>query len=405
MTIARDNIDALTGLRFIAAFTIAFGHSYPDWLAVAGIGMPLFFTLSGFIIHYVYSEAFGAGWRGAAREFAIARVSRIYPLYFVLFAYAFVFTPMGPPLRLAANFPTLAACVLGYWSWWPFQVDGNILAGWYFGLSWSVSTELFFYVAYALCLYRLARIQTVRRCLVALIGLCVAAYLVFYALFLTRDAWEPFALAQLPQFPARTADFNNSFYRWLLYVSPYLRIFEFIGGVLTCQLFLLIRRRPLAVPARPGLVAWAGVTTLIALFAGFAYLGPREPWLAAGNHSLPAFLVTLHMNFLFAPSCYLLILAMALGGSAIARVLAGQIPRFLGDISYSTYLTHPYASRVMFHTGLDSAYAVPHLAIVMSLILLLSYLFYRVVEAPAKRFLRRLFASGSLGWRSSPTRV
>src|SRR5207249_9141221 len=57
-------IPALTGLRFFAAFFILFAHAV-DWLAqfqnsnirqnfsfVAMYGMPLFFVLSGFVIHY-----------------------------------------------------------------------------------------------------------------------------------------------------------------------------------------------------------------------------------------------------------------------------------------------------------------------------------------------------------------
>ena len=61
MTVARDNLDALTGLRFIAAFTIALGHTEAVVLEITGIGMPLFFTLSGFIIHYVYADVFAGG--------------------------------------------------------------------------------------------------------------------------------------------------------------------------------------------------------------------------------------------------------------------------------------------------------------------------------------------------------
>ena len=33
MPIARDNLDALTGLCFVAALTIALGHCYQPWLA------------------------------------------------------------------------------------------------------------------------------------------------------------------------------------------------------------------------------------------------------------------------------------------------------------------------------------------------------------------------------------
>jgi peptidoglycan/LPS O-acetylase OafA/YrhL len=80
----------LTGLRAIAAFTIVFGHGYIPWGYVTALGMPLFFTLSGFIIHYVYCEAFRANWGRAVGDFAVARFSRLYPLYFLLLMYLMV---------------------------------------------------------------------------------------------------------------------------------------------------------------------------------------------------------------------------------------------------------------------------------------------------------------------------
>ena len=65
------------------------------------IGMPLFFTLSGFIIHYVYADAFASGWRRAGGEFAIARFSRIYPLYLALLVYSLLSLEWTPRLDIA----------------------------------------------------------------------------------------------------------------------------------------------------------------------------------------------------------------------------------------------------------------------------------------------------------------
>src|SRR5580704_6089862 len=94
-------IPALTGLRFFAAFFILFAHA-ADWLGqfqnsdigqrfgfVAMYGMPLFFVLSGFVIHYNYRRLFMS--RGICRatcEFAAARFARLFPLYFCLLVVA-----------------------------------------------------------------------------------------------------------------------------------------------------------------------------------------------------------------------------------------------------------------------------------------------------------------------------
>src|ERR1700693_460568 len=86
------DIPALTGLRFVAAATIFLAHfAEGSGVALLGlrspisvIGMPLFFTLSGFIVHYIYAAAFAKGWRAAVPTFALARFSRLYPLFFAL---------------------------------------------------------------------------------------------------------------------------------------------------------------------------------------------------------------------------------------------------------------------------------------------------------------------------------
>jgi peptidoglycan/LPS O-acetylase OafA/YrhL len=393
MTIERDNLEALTGLRFVAAFTIVLGHVYQPWLEVTAIGMPLFFTLSGFIIHYVYAEAFAGGWRRATREFAVARFSRIYPLYMALLGYMLLRSPMGDALTHSPNLPALSAYLFAYWTWYPFLVDGRSVLDWYYHISWSVSTEIFFYICYALVFYRLAWVRSAKNCLVILVMFCVIAYLCFFGLFMTRDIWEPAFLHAFPQYVSRVDNFDSSFYRWLLYVSPYCRLPEFIGGVLTCQLYLLVRRQPrLVEQLRPGVTAAAAIGTIAVLFAQFRYFGGHDPWLAVTHFSYGAFIVNLHMNFLFAPACYALIFALALGGSALSRTLASRPACFLGDISYSTYLSHPITDRILLHTGVEIGSALPYLVVMLAIIYALSWALYSLVEVPAKRWLRQLLS-------------
>jgi peptidoglycan/LPS O-acetylase OafA/YrhL len=389
--VPRDNIDALTGLRFVAAFTIALGHYYQSWLEISGIGMPLFFTLSGFIIHYVYARSFRSGWGEAATEFAVARFSRIYPLYLALLIYAVCRTTMGPVLSHPSNLPVLLAYLLGCWTWWPFTVDGHTLLNWQYHLSWSVSTELFFYVAYALFLYRIVRIRSFATCVVSLLVFCVFTYLLFYGLFLTRESWSNAGRALFPIFTGYEENFGESFYRWALYFSPYARIFEFIGGCLTAQAFLLARGDAhLRTKFRTGIMASIAIVAMFALWGAFFYNGMRNPWLQPSNTSLAAFLVSLHMNFLLAPTCYLLIFSLALGGSIVSRVLGARIPRFLGDISYSTYLSHMMAEGFLARAHIQIAAVLPPLIAIFAVIYALSWLLYSAIEVPAKRLLRQV---------------
>ncbi len=83
-------IPQLTGLRFVAAFSILFLHAVAwcipftetnipnaigNWVGV--FGMPLFFVLSGFVIHYNYALPFRDAPYGAASRSFLLHVSAI----------------------------------------------------------------------------------------------------------------------------------------------------------------------------------------------------------------------------------------------------------------------------------------------------------------------------------------
>jgi len=69
-----------------------------------------------------------------------------------------------------------------------------------------------------------------RKCLAILVLFCVISYLTLYLIFYTRDWWEVALLENFPQFKARNDDFAESLYRWILYISPYPRLFESPAG-------------------------------------------------------------------------------------------------------------------------------------------------------------------------------
>jgi peptidoglycan/LPS O-acetylase OafA/YrhL len=94
MTVKRE-INSLTGLRFLAAFSVAVAHGAsltlrfdqprfgPSFWLMQGVvfGMTLFFVLSGFVIHYNYRMLVAEGGIGA---FLWARFARLYPLFLLM---------------------------------------------------------------------------------------------------------------------------------------------------------------------------------------------------------------------------------------------------------------------------------------------------------------------------------
>src|SRR5580698_10503390 len=90
-----DDVPGLTGLRFLAAFSVLIAHAFAVlmqghdaragvvyWLTQAsGFGMTLFFVLSGFVIHYNYAGAVTEGGLRGIAAYLWARFARLYPLF------------------------------------------------------------------------------------------------------------------------------------------------------------------------------------------------------------------------------------------------------------------------------------------------------------------------------------
>jgi peptidoglycan/LPS O-acetylase OafA/YrhL len=382
VAVVRGEIESLTGARAIAALSIALAHigvnvslGIIEMRDLSIIGMPLFFTLSGFVIHYVYAAQFSEG--RAARAFYVARFARLYPLFFAFVVYYTVFSTFSEVGSYALSYLTLT------FSWFPFTINGEAPIQRTLGVSWSVSTEAFFYVAYACGLWRIARIRRPAVCFAALVLFCVASISLMWMLYSTWNEWEGF-FAPLVGMPTRGQDWLNSFSRWFLYVSPYMRILEFIGGCLTCQLYLLVCAKPDLQRRIPvNALAWAGALGVLGTFALFLLardLAAREPW--------AAFVATLHLNFLFAPACYVLFFALASGRSTVERALSWRPVVLLGVISYSIYLGHTLAPHV------EPGHEVRGVLYSVGFTLVLATLTYVLIEAPGRRWLRRVLTRG-----------
>ena len=116
---------------------------------LTGLGMTLFFVLSGFVIHYNYCRTIPKA--GGVRAFAVARFARLYPLYIALFIVDFSYTGLfergacgrageaGHSLALA-NYLTLTQ------SWYYAVICKSPLIYQYGPVAvvtWSISVEAF----------------------------------------------------------------------------------------------------------------------------------------------------------------------------------------------------------------------------------------------------------------------
>lgn len=358
-------IRQLTGLRGIAAVDVMVSHlsggshAWFELIDDANLAVDLFFCLSAFMLCLVYRA--GAGVKLDVRDFAVARIARLYPLYLIglgLGAYTtFRFsagfsTYHGSPLLDVLRQLVLVNC-------WP--IIGNGIS--WDGPSWSVSVEM---LCYAVCFPllfalspRAARLSaTARAALIVLLGfISFAAFMRFFDARITF-LWN-----------GSTAPLTA------LWVLPVRGIAMFAAGWLA---YLSYAARDTLTQATTALTDAIAVLFLLILAGQGLHVNDR------------------HIGVIICP---FLVLALTNPHSVTARFLASRPVHYLGMISFSIYLLHvPILYLGMFHFQAFSTapgvndHPLLRVMVLGLLTLAASSITYALIEAPGRRWLRRLFA-------------
>lgn len=355
-------LQSLTSLRFFAAGCIVLAHiqgnlaTHPSFAYPFALeqGVSFFFVLSGFILTYVYPRLDIRG----ARRFVVARFARIWPMHIVALL---VFLALVPSYARSSvvNVPwTTLVTILLLHAWFPIP---NIYAA--FNLvSWSISTEFFFYLCFPLLLWRWRQTWYVKL-IVAFFLVCAIATLA------NRSS------GLLPT----TADLSG-----LLYVNPLARLFEFTLGVAAAHVWRRFRSRYVLTLLFGTLLEAATVAlTVFVMYRSIGWAGWAE-----------------HIGFIGKAGSYwlrgsgfncipvaALIMVFACENGLLSRVLAFPPFVLLGEISYSIYLIHwPMLTYYKFHT--DKFMVVPDkwlMPLFCLAVILTSYTCYALVELPCRR--------------------
>lgn len=241
------DIRALTGLRFWAAFSIILHHlllgivprgtPFETMLVACGsLGMTAFFVLSGFIIHYNYHGKVSTFSIRSFWEFFAARISRLYPLYFVLF----MLDATTATRRLNwFGFSFIFVFFLTMTQSWFYFPGGLLPLGFNrFSVSWSVSTEMLIYSTYPALLFLLLKDRSNQATKIAwVVGMIVATSLMLARMNVMPGTIDDVALAVFGWW-ARKSGADYTFSLWFTFYSPYMRFFEFTIGTLACHLNL-----------------------------------------------------------------------------------------------------------------------------------------------------------------------
>lgn len=401
-------ISSLTGLRFFAALTIMIAHlggnikfsffgEIQHISQVSVMGMPLFFVLSGFVIHYVYNHIFSSNiWSTAAKEFFIARFSRIYPLFiFGLFISLIVQrwpTNVVKDSEYQLQFLLNILCVQ---SWWYNLSHSNAYIQSYYGWNWTISTEVFFYLLYPFISIWISSWKKAKNLIFGMVLFSLLVYTVFAVMFYYSEYVETFLNNRTLNFIFRKDDILNSFFRWFFYVSPYAHISEFILGCATAQLYLLTNKRPLTSTEKSygEVYTWGALCVVLVLFIMYSMWCRDNLMASVRPITFQRLIIFFHMNYLFAPAFAFLIFCLTRYPSRLERFLSWEPVVFGGEISYSLYLLHPFIGYWISDTSQYIAVGLLRLFGAIVCAILFSTGTYYLIEQPAKKYIRKLFTS------------
>ena len=351
---------ALTGMRGIAAWFVVLYHIRlsiaglpPFWVGVFAKGylaVDFFFLLSGFVIWLSWNERLRDGEPAMVRLFLWKRLARIWPLHLVM-------------LGCAAALAVLLAVTGRDHAHYPFAalpLHVALLQNWGFtdrlmwnDPSWSISTELAAYVAFAV-LGRKLRWQDVPSWQVLLAIATLIATL--YAIMRHGGAADMLG--------------NDIAHFGLIRC-----LIEFAAGTAVAALWL----------------RWRGSRQML-LRSAFATLVVIALWCAGGAEALMAPLT-------FAA----LLLLLALSAGAPGNILESRPIHYLGEISYATYLGH-FLLFVLFKMAfVDDPDEIPMMlaALYLTLVLGTSVALHHLIELPAQDWMNRLPAR----WRGAGATV
>lgn len=351
----RSEILPLTGIRAFAAFGVLLAHYHPELIALlpgfsildpissrGGLGVDLFFILSGFIIAYVYKTTFQTALRRAYVPYLVNRFARIYPNYFVTLTLLVLMVGIGGALGVSiqGDYP---------WQWLPahylmLQPVPGVPGGWNYP-GWSIGAEFF---AYA-CVFP-AFISFIRRFRPGpgwALTLCPLLLLAF---------WIPKNLGwwgQSEHLPMVTA--------------------EFLCGALLHS----------ACTGSDTIRSWMGrlLPATVLLMAAVMFFNPlwSRGWDRAG------------LVLLFIP----LLGGLFASSGRIARLFALAPIVYFGHASYALYLVHAIVQKILKATFLGFAMnsgSPPIRLMVFALYLiaplLAASLLYHIVEEPCRKWIR-----------------
>ena len=345
-------LNSLTSLRFFFAFAVFLSHltfvktdlQWYNWLKnviffEGYVGVGFFFILSGFVLALNYEHKIIDNPKFSFKNFYIARMARIYPLHVLTFAV------MIPYVIIQGIFGWDKAILNLFLlqSYIPIK-DYNFSIN---NVSWSISTEFFFYLMFPLYVIWLHKFKWLKYAL-----FIIAIPLIIY--------FEPYVNGN--------KDWEKGFY----YVNPIVRSLDFILGILLCQVYKVIKDKQISFSL--GTIIEVGVLGIFILFFTFYDQVPR-PFRFNIYYWIPMVLITL---------------VFALQRGYISKILQNKTLVYLGEISFGFYMIHMIVIKYGNYL-VPEGYDFIKVGVYLAIALLLSVLCFEYFEKPLAKKIKQIF--------------
>ncbi len=315
----KNYIPALTGVRALAAYLVFISHfayifdsNFPHFLRrfflEFHIGVTIFFVLSGFLIAFRYYDSFQltGNW---FKQYLKNRVARIYPMYFLLTAGAFIYYYFTREAEIIGKFPNAIGL---------FFMHITFVRGFFYDLNftgiaqgWSLTVEECFYFSAPIVFFIAKRYNKfyIQPVIITLFGVLMV--------FIFRNVnWYGF--------------FGN--FTFTALYTYFGRCFEFFVGI---QLALLVRKKGLE-RANKIKYTYIGFILIFVCVVIMSRLTIPQGW-TAGLHN-PFGIIT--NNYLLPVCIAMFFYGLITESSPLKNILANPFVELLGKSSYIFYLIH-----------------------------------------------------------------
>jgi peptidoglycan/LPS O-acetylase OafA/YrhL len=297
----KEFIAQLTGVRAVAAMWVVAGHFQGVWATLfpslrpllpltsaADLGVDLFFGLSGFILAHNYLRQFQMISSIDYRRFLGMRLARMYPVHLFTLLALLVGVLLGHLAHFRFNMPErlgveqfLQNVVLIHAWAVPWAPSWN-------GPAWSISAEWFAYLLFPFLAFAVVKSRSLK---VALAGALLPLFLLFVlSISVTHQPLHP--LLRI------ACEFTSGVFLYQVYQTGWLKHLNWSAITL-------------------GLIT--GVVTLVFAIDALHYE---------------------HRHYPVAPLVVFFVFALAHARTGIAQLMSLSFMIFLGEASYSLYMTH-----------------------------------------------------------------